>query len=87
MRYLGHTKPSKKKKKKKKKKLKKLSKTSLLFQSKKTKLFFRFKHTSRFCQENRCFAFFSTDHSPIFSHLKKEMILLVEEDYGSLMSL
>ena len=71
MRYLGHTKPSKKKKKKKKKK----------------KVFFRFKHTSRFCQENRCFAFFSTDHSPIFSHLKKEMILLVEEDYGSLMSL
>ena len=25
---------------------------------KKTRLFFRFKHTSRFCQENRCFCIF-----------------------------
>ena len=33
------------------------------------------------------FASFSTDHSPIFSHLKKGMVLFVEEDYGSLVSL
>ena len=34
------------------------SESGFWFHSKKTRLFFRFKYTSRFCQENRCFCIF-----------------------------
>ena len=41
-----------------------------------------------FVKKTNVFASFSTDHShQFFSHLKKEMVLFVEEDYGSLISL
>ena len=42
------------------------------FHSKKARLFFHFKHTSRFCQENRCFCIFLHWPSTSFFSYEKE---------------
>lgn len=61
-----------------------------LLHSKRTRLFFCFKHTSKFCKKTKpttTISFFIFLHWPFtnfFSHLNKDIVMFEEDDYRSL---